>query len=82
MSKTPKSPAKELPTFTGPRTRLETGSPDRTRLTRLVAQHYRSGLPIRVIAERMGRSYGFVHRLLVESGTPMRARGGAIRKAA
>ncbi len=40
---------------------------------------YESGRSIRSIAAETGRSYGFVHRVLVESGTPLRGRGGATR---
>ncbi|MBN9620404.1 MAG: transcriptional regulator, partial [Actinobacteria bacterium] len=35
------------------------------------------GASIRSLAAEHGRSYGFVHRLLVESGTTLRGRGGA-----
>ena len=41
---------------------------------------YVSGSSIRVLAESSGRSYGFVHRILSESGTTLRGRGGATRK--
>ena len=43
---------------------------------------YESGESIRVLAETSGRSYGFVHRILSESGTSLRGRGGATRKKA
>ena len=36
---------------------------------------------IRAIAVALGRSYGYVHRILTEAHTPMRPRGGANRKA-
>jgi len=35
---------------------------------------------IRDIAAETGRSYGFVHRVLAESGATMRSRGGATRR--
>lgn len=40
---------------------------------------YESGASIRELAEASGKSYGFVHRLLGESGASMRGRGGATR---
>lgn len=41
---------------------------------------YAKGTPIRDIAEQCGRSYGFVHRVLVESRVEFRSRGGKHRK--
>ena len=41
---------------------------------------YEGGESIRVLAETSGRSYGFVHRILSESGTTLRGRGGATRR--
>ncbi|MGW5401539.1 helix-turn-helix domain-containing protein [Streptomyces sp. NPDC003952] len=38
---------------------------------------YESGESIRSLAEANGRSYGFVHRILTETGVPLRGRGGA-----
>ncbi|WP_442785310.1 helix-turn-helix domain-containing protein [Amycolatopsis sp. H20-H5] len=35
---------------------------------------------IRVLAESAGRFYGFIHRVLAESGAAMRSRGGGHRK--
>ncbi len=46
--------------------------------TRLVTE-YEQGASIRSLAESTGRSYGFVHRVLSESGTTLRSRGGATR---
>ena len=40
-------------------------------------RRYGRGDSIRMIAADTGRSYGFVHRLLVESGVQLRKRGGA-----
>jgi len=40
---------------------------------------YASGASIRDLAESTGRSYGFVHRVLSESGVTLRGRGGATR---
>jgi hypothetical protein len=39
-------------------------------------RRYGQGDSIRKIASDTGRSYGFVHRLLVESGVTLRKRGG------
>jgi hypothetical protein len=38
---------------------------------------YDSGATIRALAEETGRSYGFVHRMLRESGVTLRGRGGS-----
>ncbi len=43
-------------------------------------KRYEGGESIRVLAQTSGRSYGFVHRILSESGTTLRGRGGATRK--
>lgn len=40
---------------------------------------YESGKSIRDLSGDTGRSYGFVHRLLSESGVQLRGRGGATR---
>jgi predicted transcriptional regulator len=53
---------------------------DRTELARLLRQRYESGVSIRDLAYQTGRSYGFVHRVLEESGTAMRGRGGDTRR--
>ena len=37
------------------------------------------GWSIRKIADHVGRSYGFIHTLLVEAGTTIRPRGGSQR---
>ena len=38
-----------------------------------------AGASIRELAASTGRSYGFVHRILSESGATLRGRGGATR---
>ena len=43
-------------------------------------RHYESGRSIRDLAADTGRSYGFVHRVLTESGVQLRQRGGARRR--
>ena len=50
---------------------------ERRELTEFVSVEYEKGQSIRDIASTIGRSYGFVHRLLAESGTELRTRGGA-----
>lgn len=54
--------------------------PDRVRLAAEVCQKYRNGESIRTLAAETGRSYGFVHGLLVDSSVPLRGRGGATRR--
>ncbi len=53
---------------------------DRDKMASDLKKKYTSGSSIRVLAESSGRSYGFVHRILSESGTTLRGRGGATRK--
>lgn len=43
-------------------------------------RRYEGGESIRALAADTKRSYGFVHRILSESGTTLRGRGGATRK--
>ncbi|HEY2763377.1 MAG TPA: helix-turn-helix domain-containing protein [Pseudonocardiaceae bacterium] len=38
---------------------------------------YERGATVKELAEATGRSYGSVHKLLVEAGTTFRGRGGA-----
>lgn len=52
------------------------GGQDRATLRARMVAAYKSGSPIRDIAAQTGRSYGFVHRVLGESGTAFRTRGG------
>lgn len=54
----------------------------RQELTASLVERYNRGESIRSMAEDIGRSYGFVHGVLVEAGVPMRTRGGATRGAA
>ena len=55
-----------------------TGS-DRDKLATDLRKKYDSGKSIRELAASTGRSYGFVHRILSESGATLRGRGGATR---
>lgn len=52
---------------------------ERSRLGAVLKKRYELGESIRMLAEESGRSYGFVHRLLVEVGTKLRGRGGTAR---
>lgn len=52
---------------------------EREKLASDLAKKYGNGESIRVLAESTGRSYGFVHRILSESGVQLRGRGGATR---
>ena len=52
---------------------------ERGTLSDELRQQYESGRSIRSIAAETGRSYGFVHRVLQESGATLRGRGGATR---
>ena len=52
---------------------------DRSKLAADLKKKYVAGESIRDLAADTGRSYGFVHRILSESGVPLRGRGGATR---
>jgi Helix-turn-helix domain len=52
---------------------------DRTKLASDLQKRYSAGESIRALAASTGRSYGFIHRILAESGVPLRSRGGATR---
>ena len=54
---------------------------DRNSLADELRSRYDSGESIRSLATSTNRSYGFVHRLLSESGATLRGRGGANRNA-
>jgi hypothetical protein len=52
---------------------------ERDRLAADLRRQYEAGESIRALASATGRSYGFVHRILSESGSQLRGRGGATR---
>ncbi|MGV1036892.1 MAG: helix-turn-helix domain-containing protein [Candidatus Nanopelagicales bacterium] len=52
---------------------------ERDKLAADLKKKYNSGASIRELAEGTGRSYGFIHRVLSESGVTLRGRGGATR---
>ncbi len=53
---------------------------ERRQLTTELVERYTRGESIRALAESTGRSYGFVHGVLSESGVRLRPRGGAGRR--
>jgi hypothetical protein len=53
---------------------------ERIAVTEHCVRRYGAGDSIRSIASGLGRSYGFVHRILIEAGVTLRRRGGAMRK--
>jgi predicted transcriptional regulator len=53
---------------------------ERQTLAKDLVKRYTSGESIRALASSTGRSYGFVHRVLTESGVQLRQRGGARRR--
>jgi hypothetical protein len=53
---------------------------DRNRLGTDLKNRYDAGESIRSLATSTGRSYGFIHRILTETGVALRGRGGATRK--
>lgn len=64
-----------------PKGRRITGG-ERDRLSEDLRKRYEQGESIRSLAASTGRSYGFIHRVLSESGTTLRGRGGATRRKA
>lgn len=52
---------------------------ERDKLAADLRKKYDQGQSIRTLAAASGRSYGFVHRMLSESGATLRGRGGATR---
>jgi predicted transcriptional regulator len=52
---------------------------ERTKLSVELKKAYDKGKSIRELADSHGRSYGFIHRVLSESGVALRGRGGATR---
>jgi Helix-turn-helix domain len=52
---------------------------ERNKLATDLKKRYDSGESIRALANATGRSYGFIHRILTETGAELRGRGGATR---
>ena len=80
MAATRTAPRKSAPTPDVPlaKGRRVTGT-ERTTLAKDLTRRYAAGESIRALAEATGRSYGFVHRVLTESGASLRGRGGSTR---
>lgn len=53
---------------------------ERDELAVRLRKEYERGATVRALAGQLGRSYGFVHRVLSESGVPLRSRGGLRRR--
>lgn len=53
---------------------------ERATLAKDLVKRYTSGESLRNLAASTDRSYGFVHRMLTESGVQLRGRGGARRR--
>jgi predicted transcriptional regulator len=53
---------------------------ERQTLAKDLVKRYSEGESIRSLATSTGRSYGFIHRVLTESGVQLRQRGGARRR--
>ncbi|MFD2351650.1 helix-turn-helix domain-containing protein [Nonomuraea ferruginea] len=56
-----------------------TGGPIARNWSSDLKKRYAAGESIRALAASTGRSYGFIHRILSESGVTLRGRGGATR---
>lgn len=52
----------------------------RKKLGASLKRKYKNGSSIRTLAKQTGRSYGFVQKVLRETGTTLRDRGGPNRK--
>jgi hypothetical protein len=53
---------------------------ERVKLAAELIKKYQGGASIRMLAEETGRSYGFVHRLLLENDVELRGRGSRPRE--
>ena len=61
----------------GPNSLWDWFSSERAQQAADLKKRYDGGESIRSLAESTGRSYGFIHRILSDSGTAMRNRGGS-----
>ncbi len=78
MATETKTTAKSAKTVTIKKGARITGAA-RDKLAADLRKKYEKGQSIRALAEGTGRSYGFVHRLLLDAEVPLRGRGGATR---
>jgi hypothetical protein len=53
---------------------------ERQTLANVLVKRYNGGESLRSLAASTDRSYGFIHRVLSESGVQLRQRGGARRR--
>jgi Helix-turn-helix domain len=53
---------------------------DRNKLATDLRERYDAGESIRSLAAATGRSYGFIHRILTETGVALRGRGGTAKE--
>lgn len=51
--------------------------PERDKIAAALTRRYERGASVRELTVLTGRSYGFVHKILVEYGVELRGRGGA-----
>ena len=51
--------------------------PERNKIGKRLRERYAQGASIRELMTETGRSYGWIHRLLRESGAELRGRGGS-----
>lgn len=61
--------------------RVQLTSTRRSKLARDITTRYAAGASIRDLADYYGRSYGFVHRIVFDSGTPLHNRNASYRLA-
>ena len=62
--------------FAWPEPRKRLGPEQQGHVTTELRKGYDAGASIHVLAEESGRSYGYVHRHLADSGVVFRSRGG------
>lgn len=62
------------------RKHARTTADERAALAETLKPRYAAGESIRALADSTGRSYGFVHDVLVEAGVKLRGRGGSTKK--
>lgn len=72
----------DAPTERSGRKGIRITGEDRVEFAADLRKRYEAGESIRSLAQATGRSYGFVHRLLVDADVPLRGRGGATHRRA
>lgn len=68
-----------MPTTLAPHKRI-TGEHREKIGAELERRYLKDRVPLRDLAEEIGRSYGFVHLLLSQRGVKLRPRGGSIHR--